>query len=1090
MTNFKNPLASIKYCSHHKSDSRSYCSGKKSFGTRALISLILLLGICCNFALTALAGTGGMAGAGANAGSSPANPTGSPMGPSPSGSGGMAGAGANAGSSSSGSTGSNSGGMAGAGANAGSAIGARSGGMAAAGASVGSSSLAVQSAEQQAVNFSWLTNLLNWIGVTSDPNSNDITNGIQNFWNNTGKLWFTNLGALISQYVEQIVQYIVEPIVQLLTSVMVQFAYNPDVSVGIDQFSLNVQDLAMWVRYLSNDLLLLFFILSIWRYWANAAWKGGSMMGAVARIIVAAGATTAWPTIYHYVILISNALTEYLINQNVLNATTISNAVATAISNLANPISQNNAVFSFASSMLSSGQSVLVTGVMTPIIFMAQLLLVLAIGLAIVGSIVVFFTMKVIQIIIIIAAFVFAPFFLCLLVSPDTDSVVSGFIRSFVETSLWTFVWTIFLMMFVFALGVNGGATDLGTLTNVSQNPRNPWFVLFLELGILQAMIQTPGYLSRGKISEAGEFLELFALWKIGKSAANQLFGADGYASKAYRYLNRHPYNPLTRGKDNASLSLGGANALPEAGKQLNSLNEVKRAGAASVVGPGFIPGAIGGAAMAGLGGAGLRDAAQGRMGRTAVPGQDPVASWLAQSRAATAAAMRTAGTPTNANLPGGQEPGSDPGDPLINPGTPGGTGSTPGNLLSAANRRALVQFGSSVSGGSQGNPNLNPNGQPLVQKTSLGLMSNPNPWHDTRGRRMNPVDYLAAFNLGSVRPGKVALVENTKHPGESAIDYDDSGNIRKLKHRKGADESEIGMLGTVAALASMPYSDGKGHTDARALTATNSAVKDAGKWDAPLGRRISWALSNGRVPKYVQNLENDRLEREKTKARIEGAFAYVRGESGNAYTRFLEWKLDGKMDDNMRGMLSYTSANTDATLGGFNLNWESGIQKLGRMGMDINPVTMGIASHEGIIAMKPSEQPQAIPAGLQLVNAYLGEMGVHAGAKDAQGKDIWNASNIHWAAADGVLRQLGPQHFRAARAIADVQGMHEVTPYNVNQVMLKHRESGQGEMAHAYERVVLEYFDRLPANQMRGGSGRNSPDRITLPTHNRAFQT
>ncbi len=305
-----------------------------------------------------------------------------------------------------------------------------------------STNLATEAAENNdATSFGWLASLLNWWnGDTSNPQSNSITQGIQNFWNTTGEAWFTHVGSLIKQYIKQVVNFIIKPIVQQLTNVLVQYAYNPDVSVGEDGFSKNVQDLAGWVRNLSNDLLLLFFILSIWRYWANAAWKAGSLMGAIGRIVVAASATTAWPTIYHYVILISNSLTQYLLNQNVLNAETISNAVAGAISEIAT----GGAAFGFVNSLLSSGQINPGTIIAVPVVAVAQLLLVAAIGLAIISSLIVFFTMKVIQIIIVVAAFVFGPFFLCFLVSPDTSSTPSSFIRGFVETSLWTFVWTIF----------------------------------------------------------------------------------------------------------------------------------------------------------------------------------------------------------------------------------------------------------------------------------------------------------------------------------------------------------------------------------------------------------------------------------------------------------------------------------------------------------------------------------------------------------------------------------------------------------------------------------------------------------------------
>ncbi len=415
-------------------------------------------------------------------------------------------------------------------------------------------------------------------------------------------------------------------------------------------------------------------------------------------------------------------------------------------------------------------------------------------------------------------------------------------------------------MLFVFALGVQGGANANGQLssvgTTISASTTNPWFILFLELGILQAMIQTPGYLSRGKISEAGEFLEIWALWRMGSKAGGFLFGADGKVSKMFRYAKRN-----LSGKDNASMSLGGADVLPTGGKQLASLNEANQRGAA--VGAGL---ARGGAPMVAFGGA-----------------RGPVAASIARAHAAAMASMA-----------GGTSGG-------VNPGAAGGTGGSggSGNMLmggamaaglggiipdtstyrgtGGTGRNALAQFSTSLGGSYAADNNVSQDGAPLVQRSASLAAPGSNPWHDIRNRRSGASDYLTQYNLKSIRPGNVNLEENKKHPNENAIDFDDSGTIRKIKHRAGAGAAEIGMLSTVAALASLPYNDGKGHTDARASSATNNAVKDAGKWDAPLGRRMSWGLSRN-VPEYVKNLEKDRLEREKTKARITGAMAYVRG--------------------------------------------------------------------------------------------------------------------------------------------------------------------------------------------------------------------
>jgi hypothetical protein len=393
-----------------------------------------------------------------------------------------------------------------------------------------------------------------------------------------------------------------------------------------------------------------------------------------------------------------------------------------------------------------------------------------------------------------------------------------------------------------------------------------------------------------------------------------------------------------------------------------------------------------------------------------------------------------------------------------------GASDSVFGAVLGSANRGALRQF-SSALGGSSSNAAAKASS---VQKTSLSqLTGKDNPWYDMRGRATSALDCATMFNLKQVRPGNVDLRENKKNPNENVIDFDDAGNIKKLNHTKGAGGREIGMMNLISGLATYPYSgDGKGPPDPRAVTATNNSVKDAHKWHPPLMRRMSWALSGGRVPRYVQNLENDRLEREKLKARVQGSEAYVKGESGNAYTRFLKWKFGGDYNETTAGLIAYTAEHTDATIGGFNLNWEHGIMKLGRMGQDINPVTMGIASHDGFIAMKPSEQPQAVPAVLELVNGYLEHMGI-----TPANQQKWNNA-IHFTAADGVLNTLTPQHFRAARAIADIQGLSAVTPQRVNEVMYQHKQSRLSEQAHSYEKVVLgQHLEEPRGSRSRGGS-------------------
>src|SRR5205823_5549232 len=59
------------------------------------------------------------------------------------------------------------------------------------------------------------------------------------------------------------------------------------------------------------DLLLLLFILCIWKFWAEASWQGdGNLMGPVGRLIFTAGLLLAWPTIYAFEIQITNEMIQ------------------------------------------------------------------------------------------------------------------------------------------------------------------------------------------------------------------------------------------------------------------------------------------------------------------------------------------------------------------------------------------------------------------------------------------------------------------------------------------------------------------------------------------------------------------------------------------------------------------------------------------------------------------------------------------------------------------------------------------------------------------------------------------------------------
>ena len=57
------------------------------------------------------------------------------------------------------------------------------------------------------------------------------------------------------------------------------------------------------------DLMLLLFILSIWRYWIEAAWKGGgNHFAPIARLIFTVGLIMIWRVIYAFEVELTNEM--------------------------------------------------------------------------------------------------------------------------------------------------------------------------------------------------------------------------------------------------------------------------------------------------------------------------------------------------------------------------------------------------------------------------------------------------------------------------------------------------------------------------------------------------------------------------------------------------------------------------------------------------------------------------------------------------------------------------------------------------------------------------------------------------------------
>ena len=368
------------------------------------------------------------------------------------------------------------------------------------------------------------------------------------FYYTVGGGWIPKLGWIFAEYTQEFVSDWIGPTIgNFLIARLIAFKDNPDVSYQPDTFSIQMRTLNHIVRDFSYDLLLLFFILGIWRYWTNSVWGNGNLWGAVGRIVTATATIVAWPEIYHYTILIGNLANDLFI-QNLPPPDQLGADVVTFFYNVvAFPATEK-------------------TGLLIPFDWVLELVINLAIGLAMLVSLIVFFVEKAIQLTIVVMAYVFGPFFIVCICSPDTERYVSDFLKVFVEACAWNFIWGGLISILMYTIE-EGMKTDspIYMLTNnatipVTSNPNNPWFVLLLMLGIMQAMLQVPGYISRGTLSAKPGILELgFAAYQA-KRIIGGLYGTHGLYTQmrhALRDPNSHrwPLNlPKVNGANYAAL--------------------------------------------------------------------------------------------------------------------------------------------------------------------------------------------------------------------------------------------------------------------------------------------------------------------------------------------------------------------------------------------------------------------------------------------------------------------------------------------------------------------------------------------------------
>ncbi len=338
---------------------------------------------------------------------------------------------------------------------------------------------------------------------------NETYAGLHTFWgDDIISQLFANIGQLIGKWLTEFINGWVSDAVQFLTGFLRLFVLNPNIAVNgmaSTPGGGNADDISPFVRQgadvmygIAVDLLLLLFILCIWKYWAEAAWRGGgNLVGAVGRLIFTSGLMLAWPTIYAFEIQITNEMIKALYFNSADQVSALDAAMAAAVKGGlmagAGLIANSTAPMAGQAfgGILGAGPGGMALGTVGNLVAFAGLIIYLILGGILIAELIYILVLKAIQTALLTAQYMFAPLFIVFFATPDTENVTSGFVKSFVEVSLWTFVWVGLLKIFVIMI----------------LSDYNPWGKIILAVGILQLMIQVPSFLARAQISPMSDFI-------------------------------------------------------------------------------------------------------------------------------------------------------------------------------------------------------------------------------------------------------------------------------------------------------------------------------------------------------------------------------------------------------------------------------------------------------------------------------------------------------------------------------------------------------------------------------------------------------
>lgn len=798
---------------------------------------------------------------------------------------------------------------------------------------------------------------------------------------------FSNIGQLIGKWLTEFIEGWVADTVQFLTAFLRIFVLNPNIAVnglnqGLGQPGNGSDDISPYIRQAADvmygiavDLLLLLFILCIWKYWAEAAWRGGgNIMGSIGRLIFTAGLLLAWPTIYAFEIQITNEMIKAIYFNSADQVAMLDVAMAAAVkgglvataAGLAHVFAP--VISQAAGGIIGAEVGGLVLGTVGEIVSFAGLIIFLVLGGILIAELIYLLVLKAIQTALLTAQYMFAPIFLVFFATPDTENVCSGYVRSFVEVSLWTFVWVGLLKILVIIL----------------YSDFNPWGKIVLAVGILQMMIQVPSFLARAQISPMSDFISAGLITGFALKGAAMLGGqmqkAFGAAWNWYESKERM----MAPQKQDTVLNVPTQAANPEL------LNEMRAAAQGRPL-PGRpdtgIPGPPSsraanemahGLATPGLNVPGGQQRPETEEERRRREQQEEA---LRQQQATQQAAQFQAGQGTPGQgmaAPPVQTPRA-----VATPGTPGAGNLAAGALtgIAGAIGRTLSQAGVQRGVADPTTTNVPPGMQRLgllgqgggahgVHAQAADLDAQPLSY--TPSGVINPADKYNHAGYKFVQM-KIAAVDARTYNGNS-IGYSDDGtnklvgdgkgNLRHMRARKGATPEEVAHLVAAGGFTELFKEDAEAFDAARVSAFEAGEDRPKGLFERAAAGMIGFQGGHFRDTATAKN----RFMRSLFKQAALGSEAYVSGQKGNAYTEYLRTRFGDwtAKDDTWAVHILTDGASPESP---WNPSYVPGTESLFAVGLPITEANRAASTNPYVMKLPMWQRKTAIPAVAQYVS-------------------------------------------------------------------------------------------------------------------------